>query len=80
MTTPERYHWINVMVGVLDGAFHLTDNEQFRVIEIVSKLLERLHIPERSVPATRPPCPGPDSKVARARSYSADASGAVTCR
>jgi hypothetical protein len=53
-STAERYHWINVMVGVLDGAFHLTDDEQFRVTEIVAKLLERLRIPERSVPDTLP--------------------------
>lgn len=52
--TPQRHHWLNVMVGVLDGAFHLTDAEQYGVAEVVNKLLARLRIPDRGVPQTLP--------------------------
>lgn len=52
--TPQRYHWLNVLVGVLDGAFHLTDDEQYGVANVVRGLLDRLRIPERGVPTTLP--------------------------
>lgn len=50
----ERHHWINTIVGTLDQAFHLTDEEQFYSIDIVSRLLRSLDIPERSEPSVLP--------------------------
>lgn len=47
---PERAHWINVFVGILDTSFFLTDEEQFAVSDIVRRLLQRLSIPERGEP------------------------------
>jgi hypothetical protein len=51
---PERYHWINTIVGILDQAYHLNDTEQVRVIEIVNGLLEGLNVPDRSDPVVIP--------------------------
>lgn len=53
-TAPERHHWLNVFVGVLDDAFHLTEEEQFGVSVVSSRLLDSLNIPHRGVPATLP--------------------------
>jgi hypothetical protein len=52
--TVERYHWVNTLVGVLDDAFHLTEEEQFHVIDITRKLLTGLRVPERGVPTAIP--------------------------
>lgn len=51
---PERHHWINTIVGLLDQAFNLTDDEQVFVIGYVDRMLEMLHIPDRADPATLP--------------------------
>lgn len=51
---PLRHHWLNTIVGILDTAFYLTDEEQFFVIEIVQRLLTKLQIPERGNPVTLP--------------------------
>lgn len=51
----ERHHWLNTLVGILDSAFHLTDEEQFFTIDITAKLLDSLDIPDRSRPAELPP-------------------------
>jgi len=51
----ERHHWLNTLVGILDQAFNLTDEEQVYVIDIVNRLLEGLAIPERGEPALLPP-------------------------
>jgi len=50
----ERHHWLNTIVGILDQAFSLTDEEQFYVIDIVNRMLESLYIPERGIPALIP--------------------------
>ena len=52
--TLERHHWLNTIVGVLDAAFHLTDEEQYAVSNIVHKLLSQLRIPERGAPRDVP--------------------------
>mgnify|MGYP007114255237 CR=1 FL=1 len=45
---PERHHWLNTIVGILDQAFHLTSEEQMYVIAAVDSILETLRIPDRS--------------------------------
>jgi hypothetical protein len=52
--TLERHHWLNTLVGMIDGAFHLTDEEQYFTIDIVRRLLDALGIPGRSVPRQIP--------------------------
>lgn len=47
---PERAHWINVFVGILDTSFFLSEEEQFAVSDIVRRLFQRLGIPERGEP------------------------------
>jgi hypothetical protein len=51
----ERHHWLNTIVGVLDTAFHLTQEEQFHVVSILQSLLKSLDIPNRSTPLELPP-------------------------
>lgn len=51
---PERHHWINTIVGLLDQAFNLTDDEQVFAIGFVDKLLDMVHIPDRGDPASLP--------------------------
>ena len=41
---------MNTLVGILDQAFHLTDEEQFHTLDIIGRLLESLDIPDRSTP------------------------------
>jgi len=53
-TRVERHHWLNTIVGILDQAFYLTDEEQFYVIDIVKRMLESLSIPERGEPVVIP--------------------------
>lgn len=53
-TTPQRHHWINTFVGLLDGAFHLTEAEQLEVIAILKQLLVALQIPERGTAESLP--------------------------
>lgn len=50
----KRHHWINTIVGILDQAFHLTDEEQFYAIDITGRLLDSLYIPGRSMPQVLP--------------------------
>lgn len=54
MSTTARHHWLNTIVGILDSAFHLTDEEQFAVADIVTKVLVYLRIPERGEPVVMP--------------------------
>lgn len=49
-----RHHWLNTIVGILDGAFFLTDEEQFAVAGIIRQLLDALRIPDRGTPAVMP--------------------------
>lgn len=51
---PERHHWINTIVGLLDQAFNLTDDEQVFAIGFVDKLLDMLQVPDRGDPAALP--------------------------
>jgi hypothetical protein len=51
---PEDYHWVNVIVGTLDAAFHLIEEEQFFASMIVGGLLTDLRIAERPIPASIP--------------------------
>ncbi len=53
-TVPQRSHWVNTLVGILDQAFHLTDEEQVFVVQVISRLLESLNIPDRSDSQTLP--------------------------
>lgn len=50
----ERHHWLNTIVGLLDAAFRLTDEEQFFTFDIVARLLDSLDIPFRSEPDELP--------------------------
>lgn len=50
----QRHHWLNTFVGILDGAFHLTDEEQFFCTDIINRLLAALRVPERGVPDELP--------------------------
>lgn len=50
----ERHHWLNALVGIVDGAFHLSDMEQLQVIGYVRRLLAALRIPERGEPQVLP--------------------------
>jgi hypothetical protein len=43
----ERHTWLNTIVGILDGAFALSEEELFFTTLIVRRLLEGLRIPER---------------------------------
>lgn len=54
MTTPPRHSWLNTIVGMIDTAFRLSDEELFFVTEVTKKLLEGLRIPERSHPNAIP--------------------------
>jgi hypothetical protein len=50
----QRHHWLNTIVGLLDSAFFLTDEEQFAVSDIVRRLLIALNIPDRGQPYVLP--------------------------
>lgn len=50
----DRHHWLNALVGTLDSAFRLSDEEQFFVLDIVSNLLDALEIPYRADPEKLP--------------------------
>lgn len=54
MAVTERHHWLNTFVGILDGAFHLTDVEQARTLAVFRDLLIALRIPERGEPTDLP--------------------------
>lgn len=69
----ERYHWLNTIAGILDQAFHLTDDEQVGVITIVGDLLDYLDIPGRGDPAH---LPTPVASEVSAGLYSTQLSGA----
>jgi hypothetical protein len=51
---PERHHWINTIVGLLDQAFNLTDDEQVFAVSFVDRLLDVLNVPDRCDPAELP--------------------------
>lgn len=51
---PERHHWINTVVGLLDQAFNLTDDEQVFAIGFVDKLLDFIQVPDRGDPVALP--------------------------
>ena len=52
--TATRDHWVNTVVGVLDSAFYLSPEEQLAAAQIVTALLNKLHIPARGIPKTLP--------------------------
>ncbi len=54
MTRIERHHWLNTVVGILDAAFYLSEEEQAQVIRIIRQLLVDLRIPERGAPREVP--------------------------
>lgn len=54
MVKIERYHWINMYLGILDGVFSLTEEEQHDIIKEIKLLLDRLNIPNRSNPIEIP--------------------------
>lgn len=54
MNTPQRHHWLNSTVGILDEAFTLTQEEQYAVATIVRKLLDTLRIPDRGLTGDLP--------------------------
>ena len=55
MTTKiTRANWINTIVGILNSAFILSEEEKYHVINITKRLLEALNIPERSTPEKLP--------------------------
>lgn len=53
-TGPARHHWLNTIVGLLDSAFYLSEEELYSVTYIVDRLLDTLHIPERDKAAVVP--------------------------
>jgi hypothetical protein len=53
-STAQRHHWLNTIVGILDAAFHLSEEEQFQVITVVRQVLEALRIPERGAAHSLP--------------------------
>ena len=53
-SVPERHDWINTIVGLLDQAFNLTDDEQVFAIGYVDKILDLVNIPDRGDPAELP--------------------------
>lgn len=54
LPTPARHHWVNTLVGLLDGAFYLSPEEQYAVTGILSKLLGALRVPGRAAPTQLP--------------------------
>jgi hypothetical protein len=50
----QRHHWLNTIVGILDAAFHLSEEEQFQVITVVRQMLEALRIPDRGAAHSLP--------------------------
>jgi len=49
-----RHHWLNTLVGIIDAAFSLTDEELFFCQDIIRRLLEALQIPDRGEPEHLP--------------------------
>lgn len=54
MSKIERFHWVNMYLGILDGVFTLTEEEQHDIIKEIKLLLDRLNIPNRSNPIQIP--------------------------
>jgi hypothetical protein len=52
--TAERHTWVNTMVGMLDTAFALSDEELVWTTDMVGQLLGGLRIPERGDPDQLP--------------------------
>lgn len=50
----ERGHWLNTIVGVIDGAWNLSPEEQVAVIRIVIAALDAVSIPDRGQPSQIP--------------------------
>jgi hypothetical protein len=55
MRAAQRHDWLNAIVGTLDIAFHLTEDEQYLVANIINQLLDGLNIPDRGAPKALPP-------------------------
>lgn len=51
---PDIEHWVFAIVGILDQAFHLREDEQTNAEAVVVRLLRALRIPERADPAALP--------------------------
>jgi hypothetical protein len=54
MAQVERHHWLNTFLGILDAAFHLTDEEQAHVIVVLRDLLAAVRVPDRGEPVELP--------------------------
>lgn len=51
---PDRHHWINTVLGLLDAAYALSQTEQAVVADALGQLFSALRIPERGCPAAVP--------------------------
>lgn len=51
---PQRHHWVNTIVGVIDAAFVLDGKELFYCGKIVLQLVDALRIPDRGNPCDMP--------------------------
>lgn len=71
-TQAERYHWLNTLVGVLDAAFYLSDEEQYLVTDIFNRVLISLNIPERP---SNDELPAPVALELKSGFYSAQLAG-----
>lgn len=49
-----RHDWVNAILGMLDGAFHLTVEEQAPTLSILKSLMDALDIPGRRDPESVP--------------------------
>lgn len=49
-----RANWINTIVGILNSAFSLTEEEKYQIMSITQRLLQALNIPDRDTPDKLP--------------------------
>lgn len=54
MLLPQRHHWVNTYLGILNEALGLTDEERFEVARVLGYLFDSLSIPDRGVPRVLP--------------------------
>jgi|GEM_PF-3570708 len=50
----QRHHWQTTLVGLVDAAWHLTDEEKFHTSRVIGHLLDVLSIPDRGPAAELP--------------------------
>lgn len=51
---PRKHHWLNTIVGQIDAAFLLTQEELFATSKVVGELLDNIRIEDRGMPAVLP--------------------------